>query len=79
MCRKNYVIWLKMIELQKKSGHRNICHLVMKKKKKVIVVEKTLLENKSKNAKEKWVNRLIMVKLYTFVKILLLKQFVTLI
>ena len=42
-----------MIELQKKSGHRNICHLVMKKKKKVIVVEKTLLENKSKNAKEK--------------------------
>ena len=23
-----------MIELQKKSGHRNICHLVMKKKKK---------------------------------------------
>ena len=28
---KDYVIWVKMIELQKRSCHRNLCHVAMKK------------------------------------------------
>ena len=26
-----YVIWVKMIDIQKETGHKNVCHVVMKK------------------------------------------------
>ena len=49
--------------------------------KKLIVNESQniLLKNKSKNTKEKWVRGLMIIKACTFVKILLINQFVTLI
>ena len=26
-----YLIWVKMIDIQKETGHKNVCHVVMKK------------------------------------------------
>ena len=47
-----YVIWLKMMDLQKRLGHRNLCHVAIKK---IIAFaeQNILLKNKPKNTKEK--------------------------
>ena len=70
---KNYVILVKMIDLQKRLYHQNLCHLATKKIK-VSAVQNTLLNSKSKNTKAKQINGIvIMLKVSTFVKILLIK------
>ena len=70
---KNYVILVKMIDLQKRLYHQNLCPLATKKIK-VSAVQNTLLNNKSKNTKAKQINGIvIMLKVSTFVKILLIK------
>ena len=70
---KNYVILVKMIDSQKRLYHQNLCPLATKKIK-VSAVQNTLLNNKSKNTKAKQINGIvIMLKVSTFVKILLIK------
>ena len=70
---KNYVILVKMIDLQKRLYHQNLCPLATKKIK-VSAVQNTLLNSKSKNTKAKQINGIvIMLKVSTFVKILLIK------
>ena len=45
----DYVIWVKLIDLQNNLHYRNLCHVAMKK---VIAVQKPLLRNKSKMQKK---------------------------
>ena len=49
---KNYVIWVKMSDLQENVYLQNLCHLASKKLK-VTAVQKIQLKIKSKNKKEK--------------------------
>ena len=48
---ENYVIWVKMIDLQKRLCHGSLCRVATKKK--VFDVQNTLLKSKSKKTKEK--------------------------
>ena len=68
---EDYVIWVKMIDLQNYLHHRNLCHVAMKKIKSCWATKNPTKEQVKKY--KKWVNGLIMIKVYTFVKILLTK------
>ena len=73
-----YVIRIKMIYLQKRLIHGNLCHVAMKK---VISYckQNILLKKKSKNTKEKRINGLMIMKVCMIVKILIKNSFVALI
>ena len=75
---EDYVIWVKMIDLQNYLHHRNLCHVVMTKIKSYCGTKNPTKEQ-VKKYKKKPVNGLIMIKVFTFVKILLTKEFARLI
>ena len=68
---KDYVIWVKMYDLQENLDLQNLCHLASKKLK-VTAVQSILLKAKSKNTKEKWTNGLMIIKVCIFERILLI-------
>ena len=66
-----YVIWVKLIDLQKPLFRWNLCYAAMKKIKSYCK-KNILLKNKSKNTKEKYINGSVIIKVCMFAKILLI-------
>ena len=75
-----YLIWVKMIDLQKKLGNQNECHVAMKKIKSFCKTKYPTKEQ-CKDTKEKQINWVMMmkIKVYTIMKMLLIIKFITLI
>ena len=65
---KDYVMWVKTIDLQKHLCHRNLCHVAIKKVK-TFCGAKHLTKEQVKKFRKKNES----MEVYTFVKILLLK------
>ena len=68
---KNFIIWVKIIDLQKRLCDRNLCHVATKKTKSFCSKKhrtKAQVKNYKRKANE-WEK--MMIKVSTFVKILL--------
>ena len=74
-----YLIWVKIIDLQKRLGNQNECHVAMKKIKSFCKTKYPTKEQ-FKDTKEKQINWVMMkIKVYTIMKMLLIIRFITLI
>ena len=71
-------IGVRIIDLQKSLDLQHLCHLA-KRKLKVIAIENIILKIKLQNIKEKCTNGLMMIKVLTFVKILITVLFIAII
>ena len=68
---KDYVIWVKISDLQENLDLLNLCHLAWKKIKSYCGTKHST-KDQVKNTKEKWVNGLMIIKVCILMRILLI-------